>query len=131
MAQVEGLGIAFSLDDEWNGVTSDSRLVTGVTVVRTEFLEEHPEAVANFIVDHHNSVIEANQNVEHTADLIVDLGIVGAAPIAQRAIPLCNIDCVTGSQMRTDLEGYLQTLYDANPQSIGGAMPGDDFYYAG
>lgn len=131
MAQVEGLGIAFSLDDEWSSVTSDSRLVTGVTVVRTEFLEQHPNAVASFIVDHHNSVILANSDVEHTAQLVVEAGIVGAEPIAQRAIPLCNIDCVSGSQMRTDLEGYLQTLYDANPQSIGGAMPGDDFYRVG
>lgn len=129
MAQVEGLGIAFSLDDEWSGVTSDSRLVTGVTVVRTEFAEEHPEAVASFIEDHRGSVDEANNNVEQTAQLVVDAGIVGAAPIAQRAIPLCNIVCVTGDQMRTDLQGYLQTLYDANPQAVGGALPGDDFYY--
>lgn len=131
MAQVEGLGIAFSLDDEWNGVTSDSRLVTGVTVVRTEFLEQHPEAVSNFLADHSNSVNEANSNVEHTADLIVNLGIVGAAPIAQRAIPLCNVVCVTGEEMKTDLQGYLETLYEANPQSVGGALPGDDFYYVG
>lgn len=129
MAQVEGLGIAFSLDDEWSGVTSDSRLVTGVTVVRTAFAEEHPEAVASFIEDHRGSVDEANNNVEQTAQLVVDAGIVGAAPIAQRAIPLCNIVCVTGDQMRTDLQGYLQTLYDANPQAVGGALPGDDFYY--
>lgn len=131
MAQVEGLGIAFSLDDEWSGVTSDSRLVTGVTVVRTEFLEQHPEAVASFISDHHNSVLEADNNVEHTASLVVDAGIVGAVPVAQRAIPLCNIVCITGDQMKTDLQGYLQTLYDANPQSVGGAVPGDDFYYLG
>ncbi|MBO6193468.1 MAG: ABC transporter substrate-binding protein [Clostridiales bacterium] len=129
MAQVEGLGIAFSLDDEWSGVTSDSRLVTGVTVVRTAFAEEHPEAVASFIEDHRESVDEANNNVEQTAQLVVDAGIVGAAPIAQRAIPLCNIVCVTGDQMRSDLQGYLQTLYDANPQAVGGALPGDDFYY--
>ncbi len=129
MAQVEGLGIAFSLDDEWSGVTSDSRLVTGVTVVRTAFAEEHPEAVASFIEDHRDSVDEANNNVEQTAQFVVDAGIVGAAPIAQRAIPLCNIVCVTGDQMRTDLQGYLQTLYDANPQAVGGALPGDDFYY--
>ncbi len=129
MAQVEGLGIAFSLDDEWSGVTSDSRLVTGVTVVRTAFAEEHPEAVASFIEDHRESVDEANNNVDQTAQLVVDAGIVGAAPIAQRAIPLCNIVCVTGDQMRTDLQGYLQTLYDANPQAVGGALPGDDFYY--
>ena len=131
MAQIDGLGVAFSLDDAWNEVSTDSALVTGVTVVRTEFLEQHPDAVARFIVDHHNSVILANTNVEHTAQLIVDLGIVGAVPVAQRAIPLCNIVCMTGDQMKTDLSGYLQTLYDANPQSVGGALPGDDFYVTG
>lgn len=131
MMQVEGLDINFSLDDEWSGVTSDSRLVTGVTVVRTAFAEEHPEAVASFIEDHRESVDEANNNVEQTAQLVVDAGIVGAAPIAQRAIPLCNIVCVTGDQMRSDLQGYLQTLYDANPQAVGGALPGDDFYSTG
>ena len=100
MVQIEGMNIAFSLDEAWSDV-SDSRLVTGVTVVRKEFLDQHPDAVASFIVDHHNSVV------------------------------LCNIDCVASAQMRTDLEGYLQTLYDANPQSVGGAMPGDDFYHVG
>ena len=131
MAQIEGLGIAFSLDDEWSGVTSDSRLVTGVTIVRTEFLEQNPDAVQNFILDHRDSVNAANNEVEATAQLVVDQGIVGAAPIAQRAIPLCNIVCMTGDQMKTDLQGYLQTLYDANPQSVGGALPADDFYYLG
>ena len=131
MAQVEGLGIAFSLDDEWNGVTSDSRLVTGVTIVRAEFLEQHPEAVAQFIEDHENSAALANSDVETTAQLVVDQGIVGAVPVATRAIPLCNIVCVSGEQMKTDLEGYLQTLFDANPQSVGGALPADDFYYVG
>ena len=130
MVQNEGMNIAFSLDEAWSDV-SDSRLVTGVTVVRKEFLDQHPDAVASFIVDHHNSVILCNTDVEATAQLVVDAGIVGALPIAQRAIPLCNIDCVAGAQMRTDLEGYLQTLYDANPQSVGGAMPGDDFYHVG
>ncbi|MBQ7274841.1 MAG: ABC transporter substrate-binding protein [Clostridiales bacterium] len=130
MVQIEGMNIAFSLDEAWSEV-SDSRLVTGVTVVRTEFLEQHPNAVASFIVDHHNSVISANTDVEHTAQLVVDAGIVGALPIAQRAIPLCNIDCVAGSQMKTDLSGYLQTLFDANSQSVGGTLPGDDFYYMG
>lgn len=130
MVQIEGMNIAFSLDEAWSDV-SDSRLVTGVTVVRKEFLDQHPDAVTSFIVDHHNSVVLCNTDLETTAQLVVDAGIVGALPIAQRAIPLCNIDCVASAQMRTDLEGYLQTLYDANPQSVGGAMPGDDFYHVG
>ncbi len=131
MMQVEGLDINFSLDDEWANITSDSRLVTGVTVVRKAFAEEHPDAVASFITDHHNSVILANDDIEGTAQLVVDQGIVGAVPIAQIAIPLCNVVCMTGDRMRTDLEGYLQTLYNADPQSVGGALPGDDFYSTG
>ena len=31
----------------------------------------------------------------------------------------------------TALSGYLQVLYDANPKSVGGALPADDFYYTG
>ncbi|MBR1798179.1 MAG: ABC transporter substrate-binding protein [Clostridiales bacterium] len=131
MVQVEGLGIAFSLDDAWNEVTSDSRLVTGVTVARADFIDEHPNQVAAFIVDHHNSVICVETDLDTTAQLVVDQGIVGALPIAQRAIPLCNIVSVTGNDMKNDLSGYLQTLYDANPQAVGGALPGDDFYYLG
>ncbi|MBP5181027.1 MAG: ABC transporter substrate-binding protein [Clostridiales bacterium] len=131
MVQNPDLQIAFSLDDAWNEVTSDSRLVTGVTVARTEFIEAHPNAIASFEVYHHNSVIEIENNLDATAQLVVDQGIVGALPVAQRAIPLCNIDSVNGAQMRSELESYLQTLYDANPESVGGAMPGEDFYYTG
>lgn len=131
MVQNPDLQIAFSLDDAWNEVTSDSRLVTGVTVARTEFIEQHPNAIASFEVYHHNSVIEIENNLDATAQLVVDQGIVGALPVAQRAIPLCNIDSVNGAQMRSELESYLQTLYDANPESVGGAMPGEDFYYTG
>lgn len=127
MVQNPDLQAVFSLDDQWSQV-SDSRLVTGVTIVRTDFYEAHPDAVAAFNEAHQNSAVAANSDVEGTAALVVAQGIVGAEPVAVRAIPLCNIDCNTGDDMRSDLEGYLQTLYDANPESIGGAMPGDDFY---
>ena len=129
--QIQDAGIAFSLDDVWNGITSDSRLVTGVTVARAEFIEEHPEAVSQFILDHESSVNAALEDVEGTAQLTVDQGIVGAVPVASRAIPLCNLACVSGDQMKTDLSGYLKTLFEADPQSVGGSLPADDFYYLG
>ena len=31
--------------------------------------------------------------------------------------------------MKAILPGYLQVLYDLKPESVGGAMPGDDFYW--
>ena len=130
-ANVEGMKVAFSLNEQWDAVTDDSILVTGVTVVRNEFLEEHPLAVEVFLEAHSASAEKALSDVEGTAALVVAQGIVPAEPVAQKAIPLCNIVCITGEEMKADLSGYLQTLYDQNPQAVGGALPADDFYYVG
>ena len=31
----------------------------------------------------------------------------------------------------TSMTGYLEVLKEQNPESVGGEVPGDDFYYAG
>lgn len=51
------------------------------------------------------------------------------AAVAEKALPACNIVCITGNEMKEKLSGYLQVLCDASADSVGGAMPGDDFYY--
>ena len=128
--QNENLRIALDLTAEWEAAQDDgSSLVTGVTVVRTSYLEEHEDAVKGFLADHEMSAAYTNENVEAAADMIVELGIVAKAPIAQKAIPYCNITYVDGAEMQEALSGNLQALYDLEPTSIGGAMPGEDFYY--
>lgn len=37
---------------------------------------------------------------------------------------------VMGGEMKQALSGYLSVLFEQNPKAVGGAMPGDDFYYA-
>lgn len=32
-------------------------------------------------------------------------------------------------EMKQKLSGFLQIMYDLNPDAVGGTMPGDDFYY--
>ena len=58
-------------------------------------------------------------------------GVVAKAALAQKALPQCNIVFETGDEMKTDLETYFKVLYAADPASVGGALPADDFYYAG
>lgn len=127
--QNEDLRIALDLTEEWDKVSEDSSLVTGVTVVRREFLEEHEAAVQAFLADQSESADFANEHIEETSELVAALEIVPKAPIAARAIPLCNITCVTGEEMKTALSGYLEVLAGQNPEAIGGTLPGDDFYW--
>lgn len=127
--QNENLRIALNLTEEWDKVSDDSSLLTGVTLVRKAFLEENESAVQLFLADHAASTAFTNENVEEAADMIAWLQIVPKPAIAVKAIPYCNIVCVTGADMKAALSGYLGVLADQNAQAIGGKLPGDDFYY--
>ena len=74
------------------------------------------------------SIDYANSNPEEAAALIEQYGIVPKAAVAQAAIPQANMVCVTGEDMK-GIADYYQVLFDADPTSIGGAIPGEDFYY--
>ena len=74
------------------------------------------------------SVAFVNENPDQAAELIVGLGIVGNAAIAQQVIPYCNIVFIADNQMKSALEGYYQVLASSNPASIGGALPASEFY---
>ena len=128
-AQNDQLKVAFSLTDEWKSVSPDSKLLTGVTVVRNEVLENRAAEVDQFIADHQASTEKANADIDATAELVAKYGIIAKAPVAKKALPNCNIVAIAGDEMKTDLAGYLQVLFDANPKSVGGTMPEDDFYY--
>lgn len=120
--------VAVDLTQAWADVEPSSQLVTGVTVVRTAFAREHPGALADFLADDARSVAFVTGSPQDAAPLVVEAGLVRSAPVAQAAIPACHLVLLTGDEMRAALEGYLAVLHAAEPRSVGGALPGDDFY---
>lgn len=123
------LRVALDLTAEWDKV-ADTQLITGVTVVRKAYAEEHPDVVAAFLADYAQSVNAANTDLDGTAALCEEQGVVAKAAIAKKALPNCNIVCLTGEELKADVSGYLQVLYDADPTAVGGALPSEDFYWA-
>lgn len=130
-AKSPDLRTALDLTAEWAKVSPDSQLITGVVVVRNSFATEHPEAVTQFMTDYAASTEWVNAKPADAAPLIVAAGIVPDPALAEKAIPLCYITFVAGAEMKSALSGYLQVLFSADPKSVGGSMPGDDFYFAG
>jgi len=129
----EDLRIALDLTEEWDRVQANSSdqasaLITGVLVARREFLEQNPVAVSNFLDHYTVSVAFVNNNIEAAADLIGYYDIF-PAPVAARALPHSNITFIEGAEMKGLLSGYLRVLFEQNPESIGGEMPDDDFYF--
>ena len=128
--KVEGLRVALSLTEEWEKLDNGSAMLTGVVVARKSFIEEHPAAIEAFMNDYAASVEWVNSNTADAAALIGNYGIVAAA-VAEKALPYCNIVCITGAEMQEMLSGYLAALAEQAPQAVGGALPADDFYFVG
>ena len=126
------LQVVLDLTDEWDKIqeknNGNSSLVTGVTIVRTEFAQEHPEVLKDFMEHYEESVSFVNSNTEEAAGLIGGYDIV-PEEIAKKALPECNIVCIDGNEMKEKLSGYLEVLEQENPQAVGGALPADEFYY--
>ena len=129
--QNEALKPVLDLTEQWNLLNKEngSQLVTGVTIVRSDFLKEHEAAVKLFIEDHKASAAYTREHLDEAAEMVAALGIVEKAPVAKKAMPACNIVCITGDEMKSALSGYLSVLEAADAKSVGGQLPADDFYY--
>lgn len=130
-AQNESLKTALDLTKEWDALQAEDKgkLVTGVTLVRKEFLEQHPEQVSEFLREHEKSAGYTRDQAGHAAELVAKAGIIEKAPVAEKALPYCNITCITGQEMKAALSGYLNVLFSQDEASVGGALPRDDFYW--
>ena len=131
-AKAQDMRIALDLTKEWDALQANaeapSAMVTGIAVARAAFVEENPEAVAQFMADYAESVKFAQDDVEGAAKLIGQFDIFEAGP-AQKALPFCNIVFIDGEAMKAKLGGYLAALMEQDPAAVGGALPGDEFYY--
>ena len=132
MLQDQELSVNFPLENAWKEYSPDgSGIATGVTIVRKAFAEEHPAAVAQFVLDHQASVKTAEENPADAAALIEEYGIVKAA-VAQQVIEHFNpMVATTGEEMQTWVSGYLEMLYEIAPDAVGGKLPDEGFYYLG
>ncbi len=126
--QIENLRVALDLTKEWEALDNGSAFVTAGLIIRKAFAEENPEAVAKFIDEYRASTEYVNANVDDAAQLIEKYDIV-KAPVAKKAIPFCNIVCITGDEMVTMVKGYFEVLAEQNIKAVGGKLPEDDFFW--
>ena len=128
---VPGIYTPIDITEEWNSLNLESgaESVTTITIVRKSFLEEHEEAVVEYLNMCKKSVDYCLENPKEAADWTDEFETFLNGEVADAAVPYVNMCAITGQEMKDKLSGFLQIMYDYNPDAVGGAMPGDDFYY--
>ncbi|MBR2308953.1 MAG: ABC transporter substrate-binding protein [Oscillospiraceae bacterium] len=122
------LVVALDLTQEWDKVSPAGSLVQGCVVVRTDFVMQNTAVVNDFLMEYGASIEAMTADVEGTAAKIEANGIFTKAAVAAKAIPNCNVCFITGEQMQEALSEFLTIMHGVAPASVGGSIPGDDFY---
>lgn len=122
------LNVALNMSEQWDKVGNNSSMITGVVVARNEFIENNKEAFNGFLDSYKASTQYVTKNAEEASKLVEKYDIVPAS-IAKAAIPNTNITFIEGDDMRQKLSGYLEVLLKQNPNSVGGKLPDENFYF--
>ncbi|MBE6624158.1 MAG: ABC transporter substrate-binding protein [Ruminococcaceae bacterium] len=125
----QNVKVALDLTEEWNKISDGKQLVQGCVVVRTEFANEYPGSVKSFLKEYKKSIEAVNDDPEGSASAIKEFGIFANENVAKNAIPKCNIAYMDGEDMKEAMQNFLEAMNSIAPESIGKAIPGDDFYY--
>ena len=126
----ENIRIALDITQEWEKVVGETNpLPMGCIVVQKEFAEKYPAVLDDFMNQYEDSVKWVNENHGEAGQLIEKHGILPNAKLAEKAIPKCNIVFLAGEEAKSPMNEFLKILLELNPASVGGELPGEDFYY--
>lgn len=127
----ENLTVAMDLTESWDAVSPAGSLVQGCMVVRTEFAEAHPNELAVFLKEYGDSISYLTSGAEDIGTVIESTGVFTNGAVAAKAVPNCNVCFVTGEEMKAAMSAFLEIMFEVAPESIGNALPADNFYYIG
>ena len=130
LAKNPDLHIAVDFNTEWKKLYGDAiEIPMTAVIVSDPFAEENPDALDAFFTDYQASVAYVNNDVDAAAQDIADAGLLPKAEIAKLAIPRCGITFIAGDACKEMLDQFFGVLYESNPSSVGGEVPGEAFYY--
>lgn len=121
--------VALDLTKEWETLNGENTLVQGCLVVNTAFAAAHPNELAKFLADYEASVNAVKTGDDAAVQMIVNAGILPKAPIAQKALPNCNLCYFAGNDMKPVMGAFAEKIFALDAKSIGGKLPTDEFYY--
>ncbi|MBY4798264.1 twin-arginine translocation signal domain-containing protein [Collinsella sp. AGMB00827] len=128
---VDPLYAPISITREWNEAFADtgSQCVTTITVANRAFIEEHEQAIVEYLQMQGSSVSWTLEHMDEAAALQEELDLFLNNSVAADALPDVALTCLCGTEMRRALSGYIAELFAVNPDAVGGELPDDRFYY--
>lgn len=120
---------AFLLRDLWKNNNLGSDFPMTLCVIRTEFAKKYPETVRKFLASYKESIYWTLENPLKAGEFVERATLGLKAPIAAKAIPFCNYVYIPALDGRKSVEDLFLVFLKFAPESIGGKLPDEGFYF--
>ena len=116
------------LNAEWAAIFPGNPAMPQTALLgRKDFIRNHPDQVRRIAEAWSRSAEEVNLNPDRAALSIVAHGILPDADVAALSIPRCNLRFRYASDIRPEINQYLQVFLNFNPDAVGGKLPDEEF----
>lgn len=120
---------AIDFQNEFSAASGLDTYPLTVMVVRREYAESNPESVRAFGRAFNESYLWTVAHPQEAGELVQKHTLGLMAPIVAAAIPHANFTWKTAADARQEIENLLSIFLDFAPDSIGGKVPDDGFYF--
>ena len=121
--------IYLDIQDEWSRVNGAvTPLPQTCLIVKKEIVSQKTEAWKLFLEDYMDSIIWVNSNQDKTAELLDNHEVAIPTELAKEVISRSNLEYLDTLSAKSAVDKYLNIFLELSPESIGGKLPGTDFY---
>lgn len=130
MMKKEDAKIIFGLNEEWSKVTeSENGYPQASLIIKSDLLENEKEFVEKFLEEYGVSSRWAVEHPEELGDYAEELGIGVKKEAIIKGQDRMNMKFVEVKDCREEYEMYFKAMLDFAPESIGGKLPDEEFYF--
>lgn len=120
----------FSLNEEWSKLAGDSQgYPQSSLIIKSDLLENEREFVEKFLKEYEESSNWASNNPENLGDYAEDLEIAVPIDAIIKGQDRMNMKFVDTKDCKDEYELYFKAMLDFAPDSIGGKLPDEEFYF--
>lgn len=130
MMKREDTKFIFGLNEEWAKLSDNSQGYPQASlIIKSDLLENNLEFVEKFLEKYEESSNWAMNNPEQLGDYAEELGIAVKKDAIIKGQDRMNIKFVDTKDCKEEYRLYFKAMLDFAPESIGGKLPNEEFYF--
>ncbi|HBF39096.1 MAG TPA: ABC transporter substrate-binding protein [Firmicutes bacterium] len=123
------LQVVLDFQKEWQRVEKqETTYPQTCIVVRKQYAKEHPEAFQSFLKELAASIAWTNRNPRQTG-ILAEKYVQIAALSAEKGLQRTHLEYDEAYRYRSVIDSFLERLVGFAPESVGGKVPDEGFFY--